>query len=111
LCIQGGSKVGVSEVQMYGTVQSSAMQTSSDVDANAPVSGEDSNLYWQSEMGQKQAYYQVDFDREYLVKAFEIDWQVRPKVFELKVMTFDGQWETLLRDEPKDQRTELSVRP
>lgn len=53
----------------------------------------------------------MDFDREYLVKAFEIDWQVRPKVFELKVMTFDGQWETLLRDEPKDQRTELSVRP
>lgn len=107
MCIVAGEDPLIKNIQEFGVVDSSAMQNSSEIDAYSALKHEGSSKYWASQLGLKTAFYQINFDREYLVKRLKIEWVFPPKLFELKFMMDDGQWESELREAPTGMKTEI----
>lgn len=100
MCIVAGEEDSIKNVQEFGFATSSDMMNVSDVDIYAPLKVESSSKYWASQLGLLQAFYQIIFDREYLVKRLKIDWVFPPKKFAVEFMDADGNWSEMKQDLP-----------
>lgn len=84
-----GPETVVKNIQEYGIVTVSSQNSVTTVKPYGPlVLG--GNDIWETGPGDTTAFYQILFDREYIVKHLIITWTKAPKLFEVKVMSEDG---------------------
>jgi len=101
LCAVAGPEVAVKNVQEFGVVSVSSSGTTANIKPYGPLVNGGADI-WQTNPGDQQAFYQIAFDREYLVANLIIDWDIPnvPKLFEVLVMSEDGQWVTQKKEKP-----------
>jgi len=55
--------------------------------------------WWASSLGVKQALFEIQFDRMYLVQEIVVNWKFRPKEVVVSVLNQEKKWVGVLEEE------------
>ena len=99
----------ISQVQSYGSVR---VQATIGDDRATPYNVVDPNGYgwWAPPLDLSHAWYELIFDRPYMVDKIKIIWKLKPPVYELQVLTESDRWQTVIEETPEDD-VDLEITP
>lgn len=79
-------------MQQYANASSSDIKSGSEIDLYGILQPDNEAQIWVSQSGLAQAFYQMTFNQEYLIKRLIIEWVYAPKKFSVEFMDSEGNW-------------------